>query len=284
MTGPTELNRLLSQVVWNARLSYVEGIDVFRNLLGSENEGKVLSFLIRALAMLEGKERGGIAYVIAEHYRMKGDLKKLQKLFVTEDADVKESVLDALQGEPGLNPLMGPGIVQMAVSAMQHDSPGVRTVACSVIQSQCAWGVEVGSAIPCLQDRLNDKIARVRHQASYAIGNLAKRRYNMSSAISDLRRNIKHDHMEVRVASAWALWQLSRSKHDITAALPELIWLMTDAQENNEHRKQAAGALLNHAKKSTENAIDVKDIARNADLPLEYKEVQRFVNELEAIE
>ncbi len=283
MAGSSELNRLLSLVEWNARLSVVEGLHELRILVGKDSGGDVLRFLTRALSKLQGKKRGGIAFVVAEHYRTIGDLKKLQKLCETNDVDVKESVLDALQGEPGPNPQMGPGIVQMAIVAMQDDSPEVRTVACSVIQNQCAWGVDVEGAIKRLQDLLADDSPRVRQQASYAIGNLAKRRYDMAASIPLLGRNVKHDAMDVRVASAWALWQLSRKKHDISAAVPELIWLLTDGDEYNEHRKKAVGALLHHAKKSSENARAVQACAWSAALHLNYKEVQKFVNELETL-
>ena len=112
MAASTELSRLLLLVEWDTRLSVVEGLDAFRDLLEDDADRHVLRFLTRALPKLQGQRRGGIAFVIAEHYRINGDLKKLQKLFATDDADFKKSVLDALQGEPGPNPQMGLGIVQ----------------------------------------------------------------------------------------------------------------------------------------------------------------------------
>jgi HEAT repeat protein len=280
MATLSELKRLLALVVWDARLSVTEGLTFFRYLLEDDADGRVLRFLNRELPKLQGERRGGIAYVIAESYRRRGDLQNLQDLFATDDADVKRSVLDALQGEPGSNPQMGPAIVQMAIQAMGHASPAVRTVASSVIQNQCAWGVDVKDAIGPLQDLLNDANPEVRHQASYAVGNLAKRKYDMSGCIPQLRRNVKHSVLYVREASAWALWHLSRSRHDISSAVPELVWLLKDEDEYNGPRKQAAGALIHHAKKSPENAADVSDRVRAAKFNGEHKEIRRLVGDL----
>lgn len=283
MGASRELNRLLTLVEWDPRLNVVEGLDAFRGLLEDDADGHVLRFLNLALPKLQGQRLAGIAFVIAEHCRIKCDLSNLQKLFATEGVDVKESVLDALQGEPGGHPQMGAGILQMAIEGIQHESPAVRIVACSVVQNQCSWGVDVKDAIMLLQDLLKDAISRVRVQASYAIGTLAKHKYNMSASISQLRRNVKHDDMYVREASAWALWQLSRSKHDITAAIPDLIWLLTDKEEYNEQRKKAASALLHHAKKSSANTKAVKEHAGAASFNLELNEVRKFVVELNTL-
>jgi HEAT repeat protein len=280
MATLTELKRLLALVVWDSRLSVTEGLTPFRNLLEHDADGHVLRFLSRELPNLQGQKRGAIAFAIAENYRRNGEMKKLQELFATDDENVKSSVLDALQGEPGSNPQMGPAIVQMAIQAMSLASPAVRTVASSVIQNQCAWGVDVKDAIGPLQELLKDENQRVRHQASYAVGNLAKRKYNMSACIPHLRRNVKHSVLYVREASAWALWHLSRSRHDISSAVPELIWLLTDENEYNGPRKQAAGALIHHAKKSPENAAAVRDRVRAAALDEEHKEIRKFASDL----
>jgi hypothetical protein len=280
MATLTELKRLLALVVWDPRLSVTEGLTPFRDLLEHDADGHVLRFLNRELPKLQDQKRGAIAFAIAENYRRKGDVKKLQELFAIDDENVKSSVLDALQGEPGSNPQMGPAIVQMAIQAARDASPAVRTVASSVIQNQCAWGVDVKDAIAPLQDLLEDANPRVRHQAAYAAGNLAKRKYNMSACIAQLRTNVKHSVLYVREASAWALWHLSRSRHDISSAVHELVWLLTDEDEYNGPRKQAAGALIHHAKKSPENAAVIRDRVRAAALDEEHKEIRRFVSDL----
>jgi HEAT repeat protein len=280
MATTTELERLLSLVVWNARISFIEGLDPFRNLLEHDADGHVLRFLSRHLRGLQGKRRGGIAFVLAENYRRKGDVRNLRRLFATNDAEVKASVLDALKGEPGANSQMGPNIVQMAIKAARHASADVRTYASSVLQSQSAWGVDVQDAIGPLQDLLKDANQRVRHQASYAVGNLARHKYDMSACIPQLRRNLSHDILYVREASAWALWQLSRKKHDIASAVPDLVGLLKEDEDYNGPRKQAVGALIHHAKKSPENVRDVRDRVRAAALNGHRKEITRLFSEL----
>jgi hypothetical protein len=280
MIDSSELDRLLSLVEFRAVGNYVEGLDAFRNLLDKDSDRTVLRFLTRALRSLEGQRRGGIAFILAEHFRQIGDLANLQKLFATDDPCVKESVLNALWGEPGSNPQMGPGIIQMAIDATNHSAPEVRTEGCSVFQNQCAWGVDVSHALAPLQSLLKDQNDRVRHQAAYAVGNLAKRKYDMAEHIPLLRRNVKHKDMYVREASAWALWQLSRSKHDIGSAVPELVWLLTDTEEYNEQRKKAAGALIHHAKKSADNGKQVKQSIQGVRLDSKRKEIKRFLDQL----
>jgi hypothetical protein len=283
MVASSELGRLLSLVVFDASLSVVEGLDAFRDLLQKDSDGRVLRFLKREMTKLEGKQRGGVAFVIAEHYRRRGDLKNLRKLFAINDAEVKQSVLNALWEEPGSNPQMGPGIVQLAIQATDDPSPGVRTEACYVFQNQCAWGVDVSGAVTPLQSLLNDRSNRVRHQAAYAVGNLAKGKYDVSRNVAPLRRNVRHRDTYVRESSAWALWQLSRHKHEIGSAVPELVQLLTDDEEWDGPRKNAAGALLHHARKSAANAKQVNERVKSVCLDLKRKEIKRFLEQLASL-
>jgi hypothetical protein len=277
MNVEPELHRLLSLVKFDARLNHVEGLDAFRRLLEGDSQGDVLQFLNQEMGALDGERRSGIAYVLAENYRLTGELAKLQQLFAIDDSDVRESVLNALWGEPGSNPQMGPGIVQLALQAAAAPAPGMRTEACSVFQNQCAWGVDVSAALAPLQVLLADPVPRVRHQAAFAVGNLAKRKYDMSQHMAQLRRNIRHADVFVRDAGAWALWQLSRHKHDIGPAVPELVEMLTDNEEWSGPRKNAIGALLHHARKSTYNAQLVEQCVSRANLNLKIKEIPRFL-------
>jgi HEAT repeat protein len=180
---------------------------------------------------------------------------------------------------------MGPGIIQLAIEATSHPAPAVRTVASYVFQNQCAWGVDVSEAVEPLRKLLADPVARVRHQAAYAVGNLAKHKYDMSRLITPLRSNLEHEDMYVRESNAWALWQLSRSKHDIGSAVPDLVRLLKKEANSDysEVRKQAAGAILHHAKKSAANAIQVKQAVEGANLDSRRKEIHKFVNQLAAL-
>ena len=280
MIAIEELQRLLSLVRFCEKNDDLEGIEVFRDLLDDDSDGVVLEFLTGALPMLEGQRRGGIAFAIAEHFRKSGDVQGLCRLFTTGDACIRRDVLNALWGEPGANPEMGPTIVQIAIDAASDAAPEVRTEVSSVLQNQCAWGVDVSAGIATLRALLKDRDSRVRRQAGFAVGNFAKRRYEMSACIAPLRRNVGHKDMFVRESSAWALWELSRHKHDIGAAVPDLVKMLTETEDYNKPRMNAAGALLHHAKKSTDNASAVKTSVRAVALAGNQKKIKRFLDEL----
>lgn len=276
MPTTSELRHLLSLVRFDARLSSMEGLAPFRNLLEQDSDGSVLRFLNQELPRLEGKKRGGIAYALAEHHRQTGNLKSLQQLYADDDVEVKASVLNALWGEPGSNPEMGPGIVQLAIDGANHDSPAVRTEACSVFQNQCGWKVDVSGAVAPLYRLLSDDSNRVRSQAACAIGNLAKRKYDMSEHVSRLGQNTRQNDISVRNDSVWALWQISRSQCDIGIAVPELVQLLADDDDWNGPRKNAAGALLHHARKSSQNREHVMQCLQMVPLDPKHKEIRRL--------
>ena len=280
----SELEGLLALVAFDARLNFVQGLDAFRRLLAADDDGRVLQFLSGQLPGLEGERRGGIAFVLAEHYRLAGDLENLRALFAIDDAIVKESVLNASWGDPSDDPRMGRGIVALAIGAAGHAAAGVRTEVCSVIQNQCAWGVDVGDAVALLPGLLGDESSRVRQQAAYAASRLAKGKYDVSACISPLRENLKHVMAFVRTASAAAFWQLSRSKHDIGIAVPDLVLLLADAGDWSEPRKQAAGALLHHARKSAHHAAAVKSLVAATRLDEHRQEIGRFLAGLAKLE
>ena len=118
---------------------------------------------------------------------------------------------------------------------------------------------------------------------SYAVGKLAKGKYDMSSHIVPLRRNSTHKNHSVREASAWALWHLSRYKHEIGLAVPKLVQLLTIDEEWGQARKNAAGALLHHSRKSSENARKVAQHLSSATLDLEHRFIKRLFNEMAEI-
>ena len=276
MATTSELRHLLSLVHFDARLSCIEGLTAFRNLLEQDLDGSVLRFLNQELPKLEGKKRGGIAYALAEHHRQTGNLKSLQQLYAHDDIEVKASVLNALWGQPGSNPAMGPGIVQLAIDGANHASPTVRTEACSVFQSQCGWKVDVSGAIALFHRLLSDDSDCVRSQAACAIGNLAKGKYDMSKHVAQLGQNARREDISVRNYSAWALWQISRNKQDIGVAVPELVQLLADDDDWNDPPKNAAGALLHYAKKSSQNREQVMQCLKMVQLDPKYKEIRRL--------
>ena len=286
MTATPELDRLLL-----ANLKYdpeaedgdddwVEGVRV---LLTRDPDGHVLRHLAEALPGLKGVSRAGLAFVVAERYRETGDLGSLEALYATGDAKVKGSVLDALWGEPGANPLMGPGIVTLAVQGAGHRAARVRNQACSVFQNQSGWKVDVSGAVGPLLKLLADKDDGVRMMAACAVGNLAKAKYDLTRHVAPLVRNLGHEERQVRQWAAWALWQLSRHKHDIAAAVPELARGLTYAGEYGTLREYAAGALLHYAKKSPENAARVRGGVGEVTLDLSHKAIKRFADQLTAL-
>lgn len=286
MPDSAELARLLSLVTYDSRLKYVDGLQPFRSMLRAEPDDSVLRFLTRALVGLEGEVKGGVAFVIAEHYLATGSLLALERLFATDEADVKASVLGGLWGEPpASSPEMGPGVVALALEATAHSAPNVRAAACSAIQNQCAWGVDVSPTCGALLSLLGDPDGNVRMQAACAVGNLAKRKYDVSLHVSALQRNLSDQVSYVRAYSAWALWQLSRSRHDIGRAVPELVRLLASRDtEDDNSRKSAAGALLHHGGKSAENRQRVRQAVESADLDRSRKGVRRFEDQLAHLE
>jgi HEAT repeat protein len=278
-----ELRRLLAGVVYHRAGSCFEGLDVFRQLLENDPDGHVQRFLRGALRRLQGKKAGGVAYALAEHYRKVGDLKGIERLFAAGDADVRESVLNALWGEPGSNPAMGPGIVRLAVAAADDPAPGVRVEVGFVLQNQSAWGVDVSAGVEPLRRLLADNDAGVRRQAAYAVGNLARRRYDLARHVAPLRRNAKHRDVFVREPAAWALWRLSRGGYDIGSAVPELVRLLTDDSDWSDPRKNAAGALLDHSKKSAANREQVSRQLRGVRLDATRKEIKTFLARFEEL-
>ena len=285
MADASELRRLLSLAMYRPDLNYVEGLDAFRTLLERDREGDVLRFLTRELENLKCRVRGGVAYVVAEHYLKAGDLNALQRLFATDDPDVKELVLNALWGEPpASNAQMGPGIVALAMEAARHSMPAVRAEACSVTQNQSAWGVNVSAAVEPLLSLLADPSGRVRMIAACAVGNLAKDKYDVSQHVEALRVNLGHADPSVRGWSAWALWQLSRSRHPIGAAVASLVNVLASrSEDDDEVRKNAAGALLHHARRSPDNANQVRRCADGVSLDGSRKQVGRFQEQLAAL-
>jgi HEAT repeat protein len=219
--------------------------------------------------------------MLAERYLSSGDLDALRALFVASDDAAKASVLNAVWAEP--RPEIGPSVVTLAIEAATHASAAVRTEACSVFQNQCAWGVDVSGVLEPLRMLLDDPNDRVRQQAAFATGNLAKRRYPMASHVEPLVRNLQHEDKFVRDSSAWALWQLSRRKHDIGTAVGALVSLLSDRDPWDGPRKNAAGALLRHARRSPGNARSVKLAVKAAHLKSMSKTVARFLEELSGV-
>jgi hypothetical protein len=276
-----ELRRLLSRMGEQAGSNSSEDFFELEALVGRDSAGHAVRFLERELPKLAVPVRRGAANVVAGRHLENGDLKKLQELFATGDADVKASVLDALCGEPRANrALVGPGIVALAVQGLRHPAWAVRMAACSTVMNQCDWKVDVSGAVGPLGPALRDRSNTVRMQAAYTVGHLARRRYDVAQHLPALRRNVTHKDKFVRESSAWALYLLSRHKHDIGAAVPDLVQSLTDDEAWEGPRKNAAAALLHHARKSPANAGQVRECVAGVRLDRGRKEINTFLQQL----
>ncbi len=281
MTSSAELERLLSLVQFDPTSNSTTGVEAFQDLLDGDEQTKTVRFLVRKLPTLDSRRAGNMAFILANYYsRVTRDLDGIRQLFVMEDPRIKRSVLGTLSGNPGSNLALGAGIVDMALQSMHHPDPGVREQACWVIQNQAAWKMDVTAAVEPLQSLLNDDNLAVRRQAAYAIAILAKGKYDMSAHIDGLRQNVRHADIYVKEAAAGALWKLSSSRHDISAAVQELVQLLADKDDYDLHAKNAAGALIHHAKKSETNLKQVRQALKKVRLNSTRKEIARFVDQL----
>jgi hypothetical protein len=257
--------------------------DAVRDLLANDKDASALRFLERELPTLTSGKRRGIANCLAGHYCQKGDLEKVRQLFATNEDEILEGALGALCAEPRANPAFGPGIVALAIEAAEHPGVDVRVGVCILFQNQCAWGTDVTAAIEPLRTLLADPNEELGQPAAFAVGNLAKKKYDVSRLIPELRRNLKRKNQFVHGPAAWALWQITRAKLDISAAVPELVKALQHKEDWNEPRKNAAAALLHHAKKSAENAQEVRKLVRAASLDSKRKEIKNFLADLASV-
>ncbi|MCO6045278.1 HEAT repeat domain-containing protein [Aeoliella sp. ICT_H6.2] len=277
MPNTDELKVLIAEVECKAVSHDVDVLNPFQGLLDAETTDQVRNFLDRAVPNLEGLCSGDIALVLAEYHRHTGDVKKLRRLFASDDPIVRQYTLTGLCDEPEGDARMASAILHLAIEASDDCAPDVRTEAAYVLQNQARWDMDATPAIPALQTLLKDRQKQVRCQATYAVGNLAKEAYDVSDCLPQLRRNLKHSDIYVRSATAWALREMSQTYHDIGPAVPELVGLLADDREYNEHRKQAAAALLAYAKRSPENASRVRHQLRDVTIDPTLKENKRLV-------
>jgi hypothetical protein len=270
------LEELLSRIEFDPSTNSIKGLCLFRTLLRKETSGETLRFLERAVQTLYGKRRSGIAFVLAEHYLGTGAIEPLKAFYSGADAEGQKSILNALWGEPHASPAMGSFVVKLAIQAAEHTSAEVRAEACSVIQNQAGWGVDVANALTVLRSLLEDEDEVVKQSAAYAVGNAAKRKYNVAECVKPLRALLTHEKVWVRNAGAWALRNPAQSKHDIEAAVPELVRLLSDEDDWSEPRRNAASALL-YAKRSRVNAARLKAAVSRAEVNESCKSMNRFL-------
>jgi hypothetical protein len=68
--------------------------------------------------------------------------------------------------------------------------------------------------------------------------------------------------------------------HDFGVAVPELVQLLADDDDGNSPRKNAVGALLHHAQKSSQDRDEVLQCLKMVQLNPKYKDIRRFQESL----
>jgi hypothetical protein len=220
------------------------------------------------------------AFQRAKDLRKKGNIAALKKLFHNGDAAIKASVLNGLAGNANDNLQMGPVVIELAVEGAGHESAAVRYWACDVFQQLGDYGVDVSAAVEPLFALLQDPAAKVRRIAAYAAGNLCKQKLDWSRHFAALIGLLGDDDLYVPEAAAWALANFSRAKFDLRPAIGELLKVFTIDRDYDEPAKEAAKALLHHAKKSKQNREEVCEAVAKENLDESRKVVKRFVDKL----
>ncbi|HND55861.1 MAG TPA: hypothetical protein PLV92_25770, partial [Pirellulaceae bacterium] len=80
----------------------------------------------------------------------------------------------------------------------------------------------------------------------------------------------------------WALAQMTRAKFDIGSAVPELVAVLQTPDAYSELLRAATGALLHHAKKSSDARSQVRAALAKVRLDLSLKPIKKFVDEIGA--
>jgi HEAT repeat protein len=280
MVNQNTVHELVSRVVYNKGYDGLDGLDPLRHLLWKDADGTIAACLEQEMRQAPDRVRGGIAFLLGAWYLEIGRLGAIRAIYRNGDPEVAAAVLGSLTGEPTANPEMGAGIVALAVEGASHPAYRVRAAACSVLMNQCAWGVDVSCALVPILNLLDDTEAGVRQSAAYAIGNFARiKRYDLTPHIAVLVRLLHDENIHVCTAAGWAFWKLS-GRRDIAAAVPALVKALEAPHEYEGPHKNAAGALLNFARKSPQNRAQVRQLATAAHLDTARKENLRFLQQL----
>lgn len=279
----TALSRLLSALASDDDVDATLALSQIGFMLEKKTAARTAALLDAELKKLRGRARSQVVYVLAQYHRKRGDLASVRRHFKNKDAQVRASVLNALW-EAGPTAEVGTGIVALALQGARDPAPNVRSEACRVFQNQNEHG-DVSAAVDVLPALLTDAVAEVRGAAAYATGNLAKKKLALAKLVAPLARGVADEDEFVPNASAWALWQLSRHGFDIGAAVRALVRLLANPEGDwKEPHTRAAGALIHHAKKSSTAAALVKKAVTAQKLRPRGKIVERFLEQLAAVD
>jgi hypothetical protein len=119
--------------------------------------------------------------------------------------------------------------------------------------------------------------------AAFATGNVYKRRFDFAPHFIALRGLLRDKALYVPEAAAWALAKMSRAKYEIGPAVSDLARVLASSQDYDEPRKEAAKALLHHARKSPEARDRVIEAIAVEKPDPKRKEVKRFLDKLDEL-
>ncbi|HND56504.1 MAG TPA: hypothetical protein PLV92_29000, partial [Pirellulaceae bacterium] len=179
--GPTpeELERLLAGITYRRDVSAFENYGELRDLLECDTHGQVLEYLWAAMERMSEETRGAVVFIVAERLFQLGDERRLRELAASGDSTVVYYTLNGLWGKPRDPTRIGPLIVDLVVGGAQSPDDRVRAEVCRLLQNHCAWKVDVRGAVGQLPKLLADPVDSVRRAASFAVGHLAKRKYDL---------------------------------------------------------------------------------------------------------
>ena len=280
--SPELLERLLAGITYRRELSAFENHSELSELLEDDADGTTLEYLYGAIGRMPSETRGAVVAMVAGRLFELGDERRIRELLATDDASVQYFALFAFTGRPTASATLGPLVVSLAIAATRSVDARVRAATCVVIQNQCAWKVDVKNALEPLQRLLSDRVDSVRRAAAFALGHLAKHRYQVGPLLPDLRRTLVDSSVQVREGAAWAVAQFSRAKGDISSAVPELLQALQTPEAYYELLRAAAGALTHHAKKSTADRHQVRAELAKVTLDMTLKPVRKLVDEINA--
>lgn len=246
---------------------------------GLHTDPSIAPLIVAEMPRLADGLQPVVAFALARHYLEVGSTDALARLIDHPRGDVVAAVLNGLTGEPP-DSQIADAVVSLANRYTQHPDPQVRHMAAAALQNQAAWKVDVSSAVPLVVDLLTDEDAEVRIKAAYTVAGFAKARHDMSIALPALAASLADHNLYVTEAAAAALWQMSRARHDLAAVVTPLVAVLESRIDYADARKQAAGALLHHSRKSRDNASTVREAVAGADLDKSRRENSKFLTQL----
>lgn len=260
---------------WNG----VDGTSPVHARLRKSDGGFFLEFLRRKLETFEPEIQKAVIFLIAQRLAELGDAEEIRRAYSPLDSQLKAEMLQGLADAPASTACVA---FELALDALIDPAPEMRGAGCRVVHNLSAKGVNAELAVPFLLTLVSDPSDHVRMYAMCAVGGLAKDGYHLQEFVSALLPNLLEDNWSVRTYGAGAIWKPSR-KHDISESIPTLAQVLLHSEpEWEEARKNAVGALLHFARKSSAHSAKVFRALPWDKLDRNRKEIQKLAEKLSA--